>query len=61
VGKRSVELVANLTRRDGEELLELTPNIPVETKVITYPLAQANQALEDLRKGNFDCSPVLQI
>ncbi|HET6829985.1 MAG TPA: zinc-dependent alcohol dehydrogenase family protein [Solirubrobacterales bacterium] len=50
-GERTLRSVANLTRRDGEELLALAPDIPIETSVTTYPLAAANEALEDLRAG----------
>lgn len=59
--ERSIRSVANLTRRDGTEFLELAPKIPVRSKVTTYPLAEANEALEDLREGNFDGSAVLMI
>jgi len=52
-GERTLRSVANLTRRDGEELLELAPRVPVETEVTTYPLEAANEALADLRAGRF--------
>ena len=42
-------VAANLTRRDGDEFLALAPNVPVRTTVETYPLADANRALADLR------------
>jgi propanol-preferring alcohol dehydrogenase len=51
--ERSVRSVANLTRRDGEELLALAPRVPVRTEVHAYPLEEANAALEDLRRGRF--------
>lgn len=50
-GERSVRSVANLTRRDAEEFLELAPRIPVRTGTETMPLAQANEALGRLRRG----------
>lgn len=59
--ERSIRSVANLTRRDGTEFLELAPKIPIRSEVTTYPLAEANKALEDLREGNFDGSAVLRI
>lgn len=59
--ERSIESIANLTRKDGEEFLELAPKIPIKTRVNTYPLEEANQALEDLRRGAFEGSAVLQI
>ncbi len=52
-GERTVRSVANLTRADGEELLDLAPQIPVETAVTTYPLEAAGEALADLRAGRF--------
>ncbi len=51
--------VANLTRRDGEELLALAPRVPVQTRVTTYPLQDANEALADLRAGRFTGAAVL--
>jgi len=58
-GERTIGSVANLTRRDGEELLELAPQIPVHTEVEVYPLSQANQALDDLRAGRLRGAAVL--
>ncbi|MFH2005451.1 MAG: zinc-dependent alcohol dehydrogenase family protein [bacterium] len=60
-GERVVRSVANLTRRDGEEFLDLAPRVPVQTEVHTYPLAQANEALDDLRHGRFTGAAVLVI
>jgi propanol-preferring alcohol dehydrogenase len=51
-GERMLRSVANLTRRDGEELLELAPRIPVRTEVETFALEQANEALAKLRRGD---------
>jgi propanol-preferring alcohol dehydrogenase len=60
-GERCIRSVANLTRRDGEEFLPLAAAIPVHTEVTVYPLAAANQALEDLRLGRFNGAAVLQL
>ena len=60
-GERSLGSVANLTRRDGDELLGLAPQVPVETEVSVYPLEEANQALEDLRSGAFRGAAVLSV
>jgi propanol-preferring alcohol dehydrogenase len=57
--ERSVRSVANLTRADGDELLELAPRVPVNTHVSTYALEQANTALADLRAGRFTGAAVL--
>jgi len=60
-GERSLRSVANLTRRDGLEFLELAPRIPVHTEVQSYPLADANRALTDLRDGAVSGALVLTI
>jgi propanol-preferring alcohol dehydrogenase len=59
--ERSVRSVANLTRLDGSEFLELAPRVPVETKVSTYPLAATNDALADLRAGRFTGAAVVVV
>ncbi|WP_445664461.1 zinc-dependent alcohol dehydrogenase family protein [Fodinibius sp. AD559] len=59
--ERSIESVANLTRRDGTEFMQIAPKVPIESQVTTYPLTEANQALDDLRAGNFEGSAVLTI
>ncbi|MYD77981.1 MAG: zinc-dependent alcohol dehydrogenase family protein [Gammaproteobacteria bacterium] len=58
-GERTVRSVANLTRRDGWEFLELAAKIPVQTSVRSYPLEKVNQALNDLRDGKFNGSAVI--
>jgi propanol-preferring alcohol dehydrogenase len=60
-GERTLRSVANLTRRDGIEFLELAPRVPVQTEVRSYPLEQANEALDDLRNGRFSGSAVLVV
>lgn len=60
-GERIVRSVANLTRKDGEELLELAPKIGVRTHVQTYPLTQANEALSALREGQATGALVLLV
>jgi alcohol dehydrogenase, propanol-preferring len=60
-GERVVRSVANLTRRDGEEFLALAPTIPVRTEVETFPLEQANEALERLRSGALRGAAVLAV
>jgi propanol-preferring alcohol dehydrogenase len=58
-GERQIRSVANLTRRDGDEFLALAPTIPVATKVHRFPLANANDALAQLRHGAFQGAAVL--
>jgi propanol-preferring alcohol dehydrogenase len=60
-GERTLRSVANLTRADGDAFLALAPRVPLRTEVTTYPLAEAEQALADLRAGAFEGSAVLQI
>jgi alcohol dehydrogenase, propanol-preferring len=57
--ERQVVSVANLTRADGDKFLRLAPEIGIVTKTTPYPLAQANQALADLRAGKFEGAAVL--
>jgi alcohol dehydrogenase, propanol-preferring len=59
--ERSIRSVANLTRADGTSFLALAPRIPVRTQVTAYPLAQAEQALTDLRAGAFEGAAVLTV
>ena len=57
--ERSVCSVANLTRRDGEEFMEVAGRIPLRTEVTVYPLEAANEALDDLRSGRLTGAGVL--
>jgi propanol-preferring alcohol dehydrogenase len=57
--ERVVRSVANLTRLDAQEFLELAPRVPVRTSVTTYPLHAAGEALEDLRAGRFTGAAVI--
>jgi len=58
-GERVVRSVANLTRQDGEDFLALAPKVPVRTRPVSYPLQQANEALNDLRAGRLQGAAVL--
>jgi propanol-preferring alcohol dehydrogenase len=57
--ERSVRSVANLTRKDAEEFLALAGEVPIRTETVTYPLADANRALADLREGRLQGAAVL--
>jgi propanol-preferring alcohol dehydrogenase len=57
--ERVVRSVANLTRRDGDELLALAPSAGLRPHVTRYALEDANRALDDLRAGRFDGTAVL--
>ena len=60
-GERVVRSVANLTRRDGEELLEVAPQVPVRTEIQIFPLEAANDALARLQAGEIRGAAVLQV
>jgi alcohol dehydrogenase, propanol-preferring len=59
--ERVLRSVANLTRRDGTEFLELAPRVPVQTEVHTFPLSAANEALAALRSGKILGAGVLVV
>jgi propanol-preferring alcohol dehydrogenase len=59
--ERSITSVANLTRRDGQEFLDLAPRVPVQTETETFPLEQANTALDRFRAGELTGTAVLTI
>ena len=58
-GERILRSVANLTRRDGDEFLDLAQRIPVRPQITRYALADANTALEALRQGRLEGAAVL--
>ena len=60
-GERAITSVANLTRRDAEEFLEIAPRVPVRTKTEIFPLEEANAALEKFRAGELTATAVLVI
>jgi propanol-preferring alcohol dehydrogenase len=57
--ERKLVSVANLTRQDGIDFLQLVPQMHIVTKTTSYPLTEANQALADLRAGRFEGAAVL--
>ncbi len=59
--ERQIRSVANLTRRDGEEFLEIASSAPLRTDVHAYPLESANAALDDLRRGRFRGAAVISL
>jgi propanol-preferring alcohol dehydrogenase len=58
-GERTLCSVANLTRRDGDEFLRLAPLAGIQPRVTQFPLANANEALETIRKGRLEGAAVL--
>jgi alcohol dehydrogenase, propanol-preferring len=59
--ERTIRSVANLTRRDGEELLTLAPKIPIRTEVEVFSLDEAAEALSRLREGRLRGAAVLAL
>ena len=59
--ERSIRSVANFTRQDAQELLQIAAEIPVQTSVQTFPLEEANEALLALKRSEIDGTGVLVI
>jgi propanol-preferring alcohol dehydrogenase len=57
--ERQIVSVANLTRRDGKEFFDIAGQAGIVTETARYPLAQANEALGDLRSGRLQGAAVL--
>lgn len=60
-GERTLRTVANSTRRDVEELLQLAAEIPIHSDVETYPLEAANEALTRVKRSEVRGAAVLQV
>jgi propanol-preferring alcohol dehydrogenase len=58
-GERSLRSVANLTRQDGREFIELAPKVPVEVETHRFALENANEALALHERGDFRGAAVL--
>jgi propanol-preferring alcohol dehydrogenase len=58
-GERRIASVANLTRRDGQDFIDLAAKVALRTTVVPYPLPQANEALAALRDGSLTGAAVL--
>ena len=59
--ERMIRSVANNTRQDGVELLNLAAQIPIRTRVRQYPLSEANQALNALKNDAIPGAAVLRV
>ncbi|HET9272284.1 MAG TPA: zinc-dependent alcohol dehydrogenase family protein [Vicinamibacterales bacterium] len=57
--ERTIHSVANLTRADATAFLAVAAGLAIRTHVTVYPLADANQALDDLRAGRLSGAAVL--
>lgn len=59
--ERSLRSVANFTRSDARELLELAAQIPIRTSFDAFRLEDANEALERLKAGRVSGAAVLEV
>jgi len=59
--ERVVRSVANNTRQDGEDFLQIAAEIPIQTHVRMFPLAEANQALDALKNDAISGAAVLHV
>ena len=57
--EREIKSVANVARRDVSEFLQLAADVPIRPEVETFPLEDANSALQDLKKGGIRGAKVL--
>ncbi|MBN9385566.1 MAG: zinc-dependent alcohol dehydrogenase family protein [Chitinophagaceae bacterium] len=57
--ERVIRSVANLTRKDGHDFLQLAPAVAIRTETQHFSLSQANEALDALRKGRIKGAAVL--
>ena len=57
--ERSISSVANLTRGDGREFMEIVAEAPIRTHTTAFPLTEANRALDALRSGEIKGAAVL--
>jgi len=60
-GERTLRSVANMTRRDAEELLQLAAQIRIHAEIEVYPLADANQVLQRLKHRQVRGAAVLEV
>jgi alcohol dehydrogenase, propanol-preferring len=58
-GERTLCSIANLTRKDAAEFMNLAPKVPVRTTTQPFALEQANEALNQLRGGKLQGAAVL--
>ncbi len=60
-GERSVQSVAHLTRADGEQFMQRAVRLGLRATAQSFPLSEANAALESLRQGTVQGAAVLKI
>ena len=58
-GERAIMSVANLTRADGREFMEIAAKAPIRTHTTCFALHEANEALAAVRAGALEGAAVL--
>jgi propanol-preferring alcohol dehydrogenase len=59
--ERTVRSVANSTRQDALEFMEIAARIPIRVTTQLYPMEEANRALQDLKHRTVSGAAVLRI
>ncbi|MDA2920377.1 zinc-dependent alcohol dehydrogenase family protein [Desulfobacterota bacterium AH_259_B03_O07] len=59
--EKEIKSVANVTRRDVSEFLEIAADIPIKPEIQEFNLEEANQALRELKEGKIRGAKVLRI
>jgi propanol-preferring alcohol dehydrogenase len=59
--EKGIKSVANVTRRDIQEFLQLAAEIPIKPHIQEFPLEEANRALTELKRGTIRGAKVLRI
>jgi propanol-preferring alcohol dehydrogenase len=60
-GERQIRSVANMTRADARDFLELAAQIHLRPKITTFPLEQANEALAAVKSDSIDGAAVITL
>jgi propanol-preferring alcohol dehydrogenase len=60
-GERQIRSVANMTREDARDFLEIAAKIGLKPKVTVFPLEQANEALLAVKKDRIDGAAVITL
>lgn len=60
-GERSMSSVANLTKQDGIDFMEIIAKMNLKVSANAFPLEQANEALAAIKNGSLEGSAVLQV
>ena len=58
-GERQIRSVANMTRQDAKEFLELASQVQLRPKITTFPLHDVNEAIATLNHDRIDGATVL--